>query len=138
MARERPPAHIQVGARDYLIEISAESTQALDCLGATMGQYSLIVLSPNQDYQSLREVTMHELIHAMSYDVDGGSATFLDDETEERVCRHLAGRIVDLLRRNPQLVAYLTAKDEAHGRSASKRSRPVVPKDRQVSVPEDS
>lgn len=85
----------------------------MDCLGATLGQYSLIILSPSQDYQSLRETFVHELLHAAVYDADGGNETFLDTETEEKVCRLLAGRLVDLIRRNPRLVTYLTAKESA-------------------------
>lgn len=106
----RPPATVQVGARKYRVEISDQSTKALDCLGATLGQYSLIVLSPSQDYQSLRETVIHELLHALVFDTDGGNESWLDEATEEKVCRYLAGRLVDLFRRNPRLVAYLTDK----------------------------
>lgn len=64
-----------------------------------------IVLSPRQAAAHQRTALWHEVIHAALHLTDP------DLSDEERCVRALAMPLLDVLRRNPALVAYLTAAD---------------------------
>lgn len=75
----------------------------VDIVGETKAEQQLIKLRPGQgpDYEA--DTVLHEAIHAML----SHAPIDLEHELEEKVCLVLAPALLDLLRRNPKLVAYL-------------------------------
>lgn len=52
------------------------------------------------------DTVLHEILHAISYST--GLVDLLGGESDERMARMLAPALLDVLRRNPALVRYLT------------------------------
>jgi len=65
-----------------------------------------IVLDPDQTTQHRRAALLHEVLHGCWHTTDP------QIEGEEAAIRVLALPLLDVLRRNPDLVAYLVATDE--------------------------
>jgi hypothetical protein len=63
-------------------------------------------LGPDQE----RDTVLHEVLHAL---LGVGGAAGLSSDEEETVVRLLAPTMLDVLRRNPVLVRYLTERTEA-------------------------
>lgn len=106
------PSIVQVGPFRYTVECDepsmnraiVEEKQGL--FGRADHKTLRIVIHPDMAADMLAETLLHELVHAVFASVG------LDlrlSETEEDVVRSFAPLLLDTLRRNPQLVAYLTA-----------------------------
>ena len=108
------PRFIQVGARRYSIrcsqaDIDAESVeQGAELHGMTNTTAMRITLNPKNSPDRQRDTLMHESLHAI-LDLAGLNQD-LGQEMEERVVNRLAPVLLDALRRNPRLVAYLMEK----------------------------
>lgn len=111
----RLPRHVLVGSRRYTLTrnqavLNAEAVR----LGAREGLYGLtnnvemvIYLDPESGPQRERDNVVHELLHAlMDY---SGLDKSLGPDDEEEVALRLAPVLLDLLRANQSLVAFLTA-----------------------------
>jgi hypothetical protein len=61
-----------------------------------------IILNPDQSEQHKRVALLHEILHGCEDLSDQGH------EHDELIIRQLAAPLLDVLRRNPDLVAYLT------------------------------
>lgn len=113
------PAAVTVGPFRY--EVSCDQA-AIDRAGQEaganlLGQHSpragTIALAPDLSGDAEAETLLHEVLHAL-FDATGvgggdGDETLLDRDAEERLIRQCSPMLLDLLRRNPDLVAYLTA-----------------------------
>jgi hypothetical protein len=105
----RIPAFVQVGPFRYSIIIdqaaidraSVESKVTLN--GHTDHSEQRMTIAPDLADDRLVEVLVHEVLHAITNLV--GLDNDLDDGHEEAVVARLAPAVVDLLRRNPDLVA---------------------------------
>lgn len=107
------PRTVHVGPMTYTV-----TTDKTDLLKATVDQRSplfgwscertqVIGLDPNQADGSKRDTLLHECLHQIN--VLTGLVVDWDREEEEKIVRRLTPALLDLLRRNPKLVAYLTA-----------------------------
>jgi hypothetical protein len=78
-----------------------------------------ILIDPDLGPDATAEVLLHEVLHALTY------ATDLDrdlGENEEPTVARLAFAMLDLLRRNPQLVTFLVGPPPAPARGRPRRS----------------
>lgn len=97
------PKSIQVGPYTLTIE---ERTG--DELGTFHGESQRIEVSPHQGADSQADTVLHEVLHAC-FHVAGLRKDFPEPK-EERLVSALSSLLLDTLRRNPQLVAYLTGR----------------------------
>lgn len=114
------PSSIQVGPFRYRIESDPDEFQkrqrkvgGADATGFCCNDESLIYIDTEDvSEQAQRDIVLHEMLHACLY-VSGlhGEGRKLDQE--EFISRS-ASILLDALRRNPELVAYLTEDDEEY------------------------
>lgn len=110
----RPPNAVQVGHVRYRVVLDGAllaDSDAVHGLCSIINQR--IVLNPQQGADQLRDSMLHELLHAVIRghglgELSEGDAV-LDPAREERVVSVVASVLLDVLRRNPRLVTYLTA-----------------------------
>lgn len=108
------PETVQVGPIRFRVSTDLDelrdAEERMNCGldGVTSPHLGLIQVNPRHvpDYQ--RSTVVHEVIHAVLKVCAGAQ---LPDEIEEAVCRHLEGGLLGVLRDNPDLVAWLTAKE---------------------------
>jgi hypothetical protein len=106
------PAKIQIGPLSFSVtDDKVEHNQAVvDDLDATYGriQYAQgkIVLDPDQNEGHRRYVLLHEVLHGCWHIGDRSH------KNDEKAIRALTGPLLDVLRRNPDLVAYLMSEDD--------------------------
>lgn len=102
------PTTVQVGPRSYTVEVDDAAVNAeAAAIKAELDGFSIhnagrILIRPKlaPDYEA--EIVLHELVHAVN-DLVGLA---LDNDEEART-RAQAPALLDVLRRNPDLVAYL-------------------------------
>lgn len=106
-----PPDTIQVGAYRYRVQIDQAAVDAASrearagLCGAADHAAQVISLSPKLGPDARAEVLLHECIHCL---FEQGSLERGLKGDVERVVEVLGYALLDLLRRNPALVAYLT------------------------------
>lgn len=77
-----------------------------DSLGFFVAKKHMIAISPDQPDLAKGDTSLHELLHAIWWQV--GIRTIVDDdELEEKIVSLLSGPLFDTLRRNPEYVEYL-------------------------------
>jgi Zn-dependent peptidase ImmA (M78 family) len=101
------PKVVFVGPKTYAIEVSAEQTAKQDAEAVCFAKHEQIYLAPDLAPGTERVAVLHELVHACFDDAAVGGVLDKEDD-EEKVCLALAPRLLDVLRRNPKLVTYLT------------------------------
>ena len=110
-----PPSEVRIGGYRYKV---IQEIDAGDFDGThRRGKGTLAVRSfPSPDRE--REVMVHELLHAIrangGHDTtqhDTGEERRLYDQAEEKFITSVEWGLVEVLRANPQLVAYLTSHD---------------------------
>lgn len=106
------PAHIQIGPWTCAVvsdnaEINARSNEEeADLVGHWSPRALTITLRPDIARDVLAETVLHETLHGILDQI--GVRSELGAEDTEGVVIRLAPLLLDVLRRNPQLVAYLT------------------------------
>lgn len=106
------PRRVHVGPHTYRVVCDAVA-MAVECRDAgedLVGRCShrtlTIHIEPDQAASQMRDTLLHEVLHAVA------NMTALDgewgDEREEETILRLAPALLDVLRRNPRLVAFLT------------------------------
>lgn len=70
--------------------------------------------APDYQAETLLHEILHQCLHAAGCDPDDDAKAGVPD-VEERAVRAIAGPLLAVLRRNPGLVAYLTAEREVGG-----------------------
>lgn len=102
------PTHVTVGPHRYTVD-SADFTGQLLRDEASCGDSRpdrlLIRVDNDRPHTGIAETLLHELIHCC-WSITALRAT--DNPDEEQVATALAPLLLDALRRNPTLVAYLT------------------------------
>ncbi len=106
------PRRIHVGPHIYSVVCDAAAMAAEcrdageDLVGRCSHRTLTIHIEPDQARSQMRDTLLHEVLHAVA------NMTALDgewgDEREEEVILRLAPALLDVLRRNPRLVAFLT------------------------------
>jgi hypothetical protein len=86
---------------EHLREVTAEG----DTWGTIKYGHGLIVLNPEQSDSHKRLSLLHECLHGCWHLTE-----FAHQEDEDPI-RRITGPLLDVLRRNPDLVAYLLAED---------------------------
>lgn len=106
------PSKVQVGPFTYTVSSNeAEMAAAVredrkEMFGRTDHVALHIILEPSQSEARMRDTVLHEVLHTLT------TLTGLDIELgqdEEGAVNRLAPALLDVLRRNPALVDYLTA-----------------------------
>lgn len=101
-----------MGALTFTVVMDDEGAAAHDAEGVCMIKYEKIALARGMGHAYTRQVLVHELIHAMIGDAGNLPPADISGDSEkyeEAVCCILAPRILDLIRRNPTLMEYLTS-----------------------------
>jgi hypothetical protein len=103
------PAAVKVGCRTYTIRTDQAAARRLredGDRGRTRAEAGEIVIDSSLADDMLRETLLHEVLHA-AWDV---TPLRLEpyEEHEEAVITAFAPLLLDALRQNPRLVAYLT------------------------------
>lgn len=96
MKRIPIPVSIRVGAHDYSVEMTAG--RVLDANGDCDFDKLRIRLAKRMRRSKLREIIVHEILHACAYPTD------LDEEPFVTV---IAPVLVQVIRDNPQLIDFL-------------------------------
>lgn len=115
VAQPTPPDTIQVGAYRYTVHFdqavidAASRDMKASLTGHSDHITQTIAVSPGLGPDAQAETLLHECFHAILTQVDG---TPLEDRDEERLVVTLGYQVLDLLRRNPELVAYLMHEQE--------------------------
>ena len=101
------PTHVQVGAFLYSLAVNQAAINEINptAFGRTRNKEQSIVLSEGQGPDQQADTVLHETLHAC-FMVAGMSERMTDTLAEETI-RTLSPLLLDVLRRNPELVAYL-------------------------------
>lgn len=116
------PQRVVIAGHPFRLELVDDPNAALDrhekagAIGITNVQMGVIRLRGGGENQphNVRDTVLHEVIHtvlSLGY-LDGQQDVFKNGRQAERVVEVLSTHLLDTLRRNPELVAYLTAEDE--------------------------
>jgi hypothetical protein len=104
------PPHVDVGGHRFRIDASDETADLLhdeDANGDSRPDRSLIRLDPRRPQSQVAETLLHELTHCL-WSLTGLPAHEVN-EHQEMIVTALAPWLLEALRRNPDLVAYVTA-----------------------------
>ncbi len=107
------PKRIQVGPFTYTVVVDKAAMDALcragrtELLGRCDEAQLTIHVEPDQADGQKRDTVLHETLHALV--ASTGLAEQLDGDLEELIVRALSTAVLDTLRRNPKLVAFLLA-----------------------------
>jgi hypothetical protein len=108
----KPPKRIKVGPVSYELSSSraeineASVSEKVSLIGYADHSLLKIILHPDMAAGRKREVLLHETLHCLT--TLAGINAELDEDDEEKFVNRLAPVLLDLLRRNPRLVGYLT------------------------------
>ncbi len=108
----KPPDHVIVGPLNYALEVDENAINAASheekagLLGCANHVRLQIIIRPGMAPDVEAEIVLHEVLHAIN-DVTGLKMR-LDADDEEDAVNSTAPLLLDVLRRNPELVAYLT------------------------------
>lgn len=94
------PKTIRVGAFDYSVKVVEDLPDLGGCNADTLSIY----LRPGMPVQKTCEVLIHEILHAC---FDGASLAKAGRLTEEHVVDALGYQIVQVMRDNPALLAFV-------------------------------
>jgi hypothetical protein len=101
------PEAVTVGPYTYRIVADKPFSDSHDCDAYIQYRHQRIVYDVEISLERLRVAVMHELLHAIHDITDR-----VGEKWEESQVTQDAPHIVELLRRNPALVAFLLAEDE--------------------------
>ena len=111
----KPPKRIIVGPHVYrvkhdqaVVDRAAVEMKA-ELLGHCDEKTLTIAVAPGQAMSQEQDTLLHETLHAVFANV--GLNDVLEDDMEERIIRPLATCLLQVLWVNPDLLAYLTARE---------------------------
>lgn len=111
----KPPKKIRVGPFTYevVVDQAAIDREGVEEGDSRVGSCDLdgqrIIVSPKLAKDQMKDTIWHEVLHGVSDQV--GVSVELGSENEERFIRRMATATLDLMQRNPKLLAYLTEKE---------------------------
>jgi Zn-dependent peptidase ImmA (M78 family) len=106
------PRKVKVGHARYTMKYEAELASISGANGTCGEDTQTILIDPLMGRDMERDTVLHELLHAVFHLSDARAHLPKDDsgdtkDAEEKVIRPLASQLLELLRDNPKLVAYL-------------------------------
>ena len=108
------PDHVQVGAIRYTLAVDQAAINATgenrNTYGRSLHREQRILLSEGLGSDQQSDTVLHEVLHAC-LSVTGLNLG-LEDEKSEALVYGLTAILLDVLRRNPKLVAYLMGAQE--------------------------
>lgn len=123
----KPPSSVVVGPYTYSVVVDEAAVHAASyeegrpLSGISDHAAQTIALHPDLGPDALADILLHEVLHAELAQLDHN----LPRDVEERIVTYLGAHLLDTLRRNPQLVEFLTGADRptrASGRSRHGRT----------------
>lgn len=102
----RPPRALKMGHATFDVQPGRQECEDSGANGLFLGDRRRIVYRDDLPADKVREVVLHEALHA-AVDVCGRTDLFADDAAEEAVVHALTGPVLDLIRRNPRLLDFL-------------------------------
>jgi len=102
----RLPRRVKLGGQSWTLQ-RVHLDDELGIFGRFKDRQSLIELDADQGIDQERNTVTHELLHAVA----STARVFDEPDDEERVVSALAPWLLAMLRDNPALVSYLTARD---------------------------
>lgn len=109
MPTRKPPEVLQLGPYSIPVKFDLDAMTAASANGAYMADLSTILMAPNNSADVERDTLLHETLHAI-WNQTTLVKKYPDGEQDsegEYIIAELAPRILELLRRNPDLVRYL-------------------------------
>jgi hypothetical protein len=104
-----PPHVLEIGGQPWRVEYvhgdSAGVTETAE-VGLTIGHKRLIKLDEDQAHPALLDTMLHEVLHAIT--IMTGLREELGKELDEKVVNRISPVLLDAIRSNAQLVAWLT------------------------------
>jgi len=94
------PNSVEVVGKHYALELLDMEIAGGDMAGATDVIHQVLRIGTNQAFHAERDTVLHELLHAIDY----GNHTGI----KEYQIHSMANALLQVLRRNPELVSYLT------------------------------
>lgn len=98
-----PPASIQIGPLRYSVEMNQRVADAASAWGRIEFKSQTIALDPDQASDHMAITLLHEVLHGCwhhaNIEAHGGD--------QEKEITALAPTLLDVMRRNPELVAFL-------------------------------
>mgnify|MGYP003443730822 FL=1 len=107
------PPRVQIGPLTFQVTDDRDAhnqgvvEDLLDTYGRIRDSKGLIILDPNQTDAHKRITLLHEVMHGCWHLGDRSH------KNDEKAIRSLCAPLLDVLRRNPDLVAYLLATEDA-------------------------
>lgn len=107
------PAKVKVGPFTYKVTSDRHDMnqrcrdESTDLLGHCDRRMGVISVEPQQSLEQKRDTLLHEVLHAIT-DMTGIEAE-MSNELEEQIVRRLSPVLLEVLRKNPKLVAFLVA-----------------------------
>lgn len=105
--KDSPPKRVRIIGKNYKIR-HVKKVDKAHSFGEHDVAWQLIKVRRNQCFEALRDTTMHEVTHAVEEQLDLGM--------KERQVHALAAGLLQVLRENPSLVRFLTARNRRSGR----------------------
>jgi len=102
-SRALPPASVVIAHATWDVEYNDAECAAMGSDGHTLVGGRRIALKSDLCLDREQEVMLHEALHACI----GATTLELDEDDEESLVNTLTGPVLDLIRRNPDLVEYL-------------------------------
>lgn len=105
------PEHVQIGPQRYTVTADPVEharwvkADGMDTWGSIKYGLGKIILEPDQGADHMRLALLHEVLHGCWHLTDR------NHDADEDCIRRLAGPLLDTLRRNPALVAFLVDED---------------------------
>jgi hypothetical protein len=113
LRRPKPPASVELVGQRFTIEVVPETDRALvpksvdmPMVGNIRVASQRIVMADDLGIDQERDTLVHEILHGLVRVI----GLNLRDSLEERIVGTLSPVLLDLLRSNPEVVAYLTAR----------------------------
>lgn len=98
------PEQIRVGHTTFRVVADQARCEEHDVCGLTDGDRRTILVKPTVPPDMMRQIILHELLHAALY---ASGFTFDDDTLEERVVAAMTGPLLAALRDNTELLGVL-------------------------------
>lgn len=104
-----PPATIDVGPHTYRVVVDHDRLMEGDRAGGCSRDRLTIAIDPTLPHTQTADTLLHEVIHACLGSVQISIDAAEQERVEELVALALGTNLLDVLRANPDLVAFLVA-----------------------------
>lgn len=102
----KPPRALKIAHATFEVRADALTCEGHGAAGITQGDRRLILFRDDLPADKVREVVLHEALHA-AVAACGRPDLFASEDAEEAVVHALTGPVLDLIRRNPSFLDFL-------------------------------